>query len=77
MIGELKEIRENVERKLNRRFDDGDVEEIYQVCLRKMALNHKEDDYLSILFESELYDANIRDDINAKGVELVCRLRSV
>ena len=77
MIEELKEIRENVERKLNRRFDDEEVEAIYQVCLRKMALNHKEDDYLPILFESELYDANIRDDVNMKGEKLLCRLRSV
>lgn len=60
----ISEIVKSVEDLLGVRFLRSDVYETVRHTLRKLETIHKGDDYFRILFENELRDLQMRDDIN-------------
>lgn len=70
MEGKEKELYEIVERagkELNYQFDDGEIADVLRYSLRKCEVNGKDDDYVPIIFETELHDYVMRSTINAVG----------
>lgn len=63
----MREIVEKVEKKTNFTFAEEDVYKIIAHVFRKCQLNRKDDSYVPILFENELYDFIMRLRINEKG----------
>lgn len=64
---EIREIVEKSEKELHYHFDDGEIADVLRYTLRKCEINGKGDDYVPILFETELHDYVMRSAINAVG----------
>ena len=72
LIQELTDILFDVQRRLCRTFDLMDVFNILRYTIRKCELNGKGEDYIPILFENELRDFVMREEINALGRMNLC-----
>ena len=54
------------------RFELDDIAEIIRYTVRKADLNHKDADYVPLLFENELRDHVMRERINEMGRRNLC-----
>lgn len=62
----------DVQRRERYRFELDDIAEIIRYTVRKADLNHKDADYVPLLFESELRDHVMRERINEMGRRNLC-----
>lgn len=62
----------DVQRREGYRFELDDIAEIIRYTVRKADLNHKDADYVPLLFENELRDHVMRERINAIGRRNLC-----
>ena len=62
----------DVQRREGYRFELDDIAEIIRYTVRKADLNHKDADYVPLLFESELRDHVMRERINEMGRRNLC-----
>ena len=76
-IEELVDILIAVQRKLRYTFDLMDVFNILTHTIRKCELNQKGDDYIPLLFENELEDFVMREQINLRGRMNLCARSAV
>lgn len=64
---ELVEAIETAELRIGRKFDLGVVYEVLRYSIGKLSYIGKEMDYLPLLFENELRDHAMREEINRRG----------
>lgn len=64
---ELVDILFDTQRRLHYTFDVMDVYDIMIYTIRKCELNGKDETYLPLLFENELRDHVMREQINLRG----------
>lgn len=62
----------DVQRREGYRFELDDIAEIIRYTVRKADLNHKDVDYVPLLFENELRDHVMRERINETGRRNLC-----
>ncbi len=62
----------DVQRRERYRFELDDIAEIIRYTVRKADLNHKDADYVPLLFENELRDHVMRKRINEMGRRNLC-----
>lgn len=62
----------DVQRRERYRFELDDIAEIIRYTVRKADLNHKDADYVPLLFENELRDHVMRERINEMGRRNLC-----
>lgn len=67
--GELVDAVLTAERRTGRKFDLSVVFEVLRYSIRKLDYIGKDMDYLPLLFENELRDHAMREEINKKGAE--------
>lgn len=69
---ELVDILFDTQRRLHYTFDVMDVYDIMKHTIRKCELNGKDENYLPLLFENELRDHVMREQINEMGRRNLC-----
>lgn len=62
----------DVQQREGYQFELGDIAEIIRHTVRKADMNHKDADYVPILFENELRDHVMRERINEMGRRNLC-----
>lgn len=76
-IEELVDILFDVQHRLRYTFDLTDVFNILRYTIRKCEVNGKGEDYVPILFENELRDFVMREEINRRGRMNLCARSAV